>query len=194
MEAVAQAAWTAEAFLAADQHDFGPAWRYELVDGQIVAHAAPSPEHAAILAALGGALTARLRGHSGGYRPEIGSGAAPRLQQRATARIPDATIRCGNLPRVLFEVISPSELQSWRARDRQRRDLQEVEGVTEIVEIYQDELAVHLYRREAEGTWSFDAIGGAGATLVLQSVDVAIPLAEIYEFAMPEESAADREG
>jgi len=117
----AQAAWTAEAFLAADQHDFGPAWRYELVDGQIIAHAAPSPEHAAILAGLTTALG-------------------------------------------------------------------------EIVEIYQDELAIHIYRREAEGTWSFNAIGGAAATLVLQSLDAAIPLAEIYEFAMPEESAADVEG
>ena len=111
--------WTAADFLAADQHGFGSAWRYELVDGLIVAPGT------------------RLRGNPDHCRPEIGSGAAPRRQQRATARIPDVTVRCGALPRVVFEVVSPSELCGWRARDRKRRALQDVEGVREIVEIYE---------------------------------------------------------
>src|ERR1700735_981845 len=105
--------WTAERFLETDQHEFGNAWRYELVDGRIVAHAAPSPEHGAILAGLTGALASRLRGNPDGCRPESGSGAVPRAAQRPTARIPDAMIRCGEHPRVLFEVISPSELRNW---------------------------------------------------------------------------------
>ena len=50
--------WTTERFLATDQHMFGDAWRYELVDGRIVAHAAPSPEHGAILAGLATASAA----------------------------------------------------------------------------------------------------------------------------------------
>lgn len=179
--------WTAEEFLATDQHDFGDAWRYELVDGRIIAHAAPAPDHGAILSGLAGALVARLRGNRDGCRPESGSGAAPRTRQRNTARIPDAMIRCSALPRVAFEIISPSELRQWRARDRKRRDLQEVEGIREIVEIYQDELAVHVYRKEDTGNWSFEAIGGAAATLRLTSVGLEIPLREIYEFAMPGE-------
>lgn len=80
--------WTAERFLVTDQHAFGDAWRYELVDGRIVAHAAPSPEHGAILAGLTGALANRLRGNPDGCRPESGSGAVPKTAQRATARIP----------------------------------------------------------------------------------------------------------
>jgi Uma2 family endonuclease len=190
MEAAAQTSLTAEAFLATDQSQFGSAWRYELVDGRIVGYAAPAPAHGAILAGLAVALGARLRGSPDGCRPEIGSGAAPRHQQRATARIPDATIRCGDLPRVVFEVVSPSELRTWHARDRKRRDLQEVEGVMEIVEIYQDEPAIHVYRREAEGTWSFDAIGGLASELSLRSVPLSIPMAEIYEFASPGDAAA----
>jgi Uma2 family endonuclease len=190
MEATALTSLTAEAFLATDQSQFGSAWRYELVDGRIVGHAAPAPAHGAILAGLTGALTARLRGSPDGCRPEVGSGAAPRQQQLATARIPDATIRCGDLPRVVFEVLSPSELRAWRARDRKRYDLQEVEGVMEIVEIYQDEPAIHIYRREVEGTWSFDAVGGLGTELSLRSVALSIPLAEIYEFARPGDAAA----
>jgi Uma2 family endonuclease len=183
--------WTAEEFLRTDQAKFGDAWRYELIDGRIVAHAAPAPEHGAILSGLTGALVARLRGNREGCRPETGSGAVPRRQQRNTARIPDAMIRCGDLPRVAFEVVSPSELRQWRARDGKRRDLQEVDDIREIVEIHQDEPAVHVYRKEAAGTWSFEAIEGADATLRLASVGLEIPLQEIYEFAMPGEAEDD---
>ena len=176
--------WTAEEFLATDQRGLGDAWRYELVDGGIVAHAAPTPEHGAIVSGLTTALGTRLRGNRRGCRPEAGSGAAPKLQQHGTARIPDVTVRCGDLPRVVFEVVSPSELRAWRARDRKRSDLQEVAGVVEIVELYQDEMAAHIYRQEADGSWSFDAIGGADAALDLRSIGIDVPLAEIYEFAV----------
>ncbi|MBV9251543.1 MAG: Uma2 family endonuclease [Acetobacteraceae bacterium] len=174
--------WTADEFLQTDQREFGDAWRYELVDGQIVAHAAPSPDHGAIVSALNLALGMRLRGNHEGCRPETGSCAAPKRRQRDTARIPDVTVRCGELPRVLFEVISPSELRAWRARNRKRRDLQDVEGVQEIVELYQAEAAAHIYRREDGGTWSFDATDGLDAMLTLRSIGLEIPLSEIYEF------------
>jgi Uma2 family endonuclease len=184
--------WTAERFLATDQHAFGDAWRYELVDGRIVAHAAPSPEHGAILAGLTGALASRLRGNPDGCRPESGSDAVPKSAQRATARIPDAMIRCGEHPRVMFEVISPSELRNWIQRDARRRDFQAVDGALEIVELYQSERACHIYRRLPDGTWSFDAPGGADAILHLVSVGLDIPLSEIYAFAdMPEPDAAE---
>ena len=184
-------ALTAADFLGLDQSMFGDAWRYELVDGRIIGHAAPSPNHAAIISGLSTALGNRLRGNPDGCRPEIGSGAAPRRQQRATARIPDVTIRCGDHPLVVFEVISPSELKDWRARDRKRADLQDVEGVLEIVEIYQGEMAAHLYRKAADGTWSFEAFGGADATMELRSVGLSVPLAEIYEFARPDATAEE---
>lgn len=173
-------AWTAEAFLRTDQREFGDAWRYELVDGRIVAHAAPSPAHAKIVAAVTGALTARMTGKDGCF-PEAGSGAAPQNQQRATARIPDVMIRCHGLPRVLFEVLSPSELKKWREQDSKRLDEQHVAGVEEIVEIYQSEPAIHIYRRAA-GHWTFEPLGGLDATLDLRSAGLAIPLTEIYRY------------
>ena len=144
----------ADAFLRTDQLVFGNAWRYELVRGTIVAHAAPSPEHAVILSNLAGELHPRLRGHPE-RRSEIGSGAVPLYEQRDTARIPDATIRCGKHPRVLFEVISPSELQHKRQWDQKRSDLQAVEGVQEIFEIFQDEMLAHAYRRQGTD-WTFE--------------------------------------
>ena len=172
--------WTAEEFLRTDQREFGDAWRYELVDGRIVAHAAPSPAHARIVAALTGALTARMSGDDGCF-PESGSGAAPENQQQANARIPDVMIRCRGLPRVLFEVLSPSELKRWRERDRKRLDEQDIAGVEEIIEIYQSEPAIHIYRR-GSGHWVFEPVGGLEAVLGLRSVALTIPLAEIYRY------------
>jgi Uma2 family endonuclease len=175
--------WTAEAFLATDQGEFGGLWRYELVDGRVVGQSAPAPDHGAIMAALAGALIVRVRGRRDGCRPETGSGAVPKGAQRPTARIPDVMIRCGEHPKVLFEVISPSELAHWRDRDRRRGDYQAVEGVLEIVELYQSEIACHVYRRQPNDTWSFEALDGMDAVLRLDSVKLEVPLSEIYEFA-----------
>jgi Uma2 family endonuclease len=173
--------WTAGEFLKADQYEFGPAWRYELVEGRIIAHAAPSPDHGAIAANLTIALGNRLRGTASGCRVEVGSGAAPKSQQRATARIPDISIRSGEHPRVVFEVVSPSALQKMRERDKKRQHLQDVEGIQDIVEIYQLEAAVHVYRRAKDASWQFEAVGGLDAVLRLPSVEIEVPLAEIYE-------------
>ena len=101
-------------------------------------------------------------------------------EQRDTARIPDAMIRCGQHPRVLFEVVSPSELRHKRQWDQKRADLQAVEGVLEIVEIYQDEMLAHAYRRQDAG-WVFESIAGPEAQMALPSVGIAIPLAALYE-------------
>ena len=67
---MADKVWTAEEFLRTDQRIFGDAWRYELVDGRIVGHAAPTPAHAKIVAALTGALTAQMTGEDGCF-PEF---------------------------------------------------------------------------------------------------------------------------
>jgi hypothetical protein len=119
----------------------------------------------------------------------------PRSAQRATARIPDALIRCCEHPRAMFEVISPSELRNWSEHDAKRRDLQAVEGAQEIIELYQAEQACHIYRRRPDGTWSFEAQGGSDAIRQLPSVGLAIPLSEIYAFAdLPGPGAEDTAG
>ena len=128
-----------------------------------------------ILGNLAGELDNRLRDHPE-CRSEVGSGAVPQYEQRDTARIPDAMIRCGQHPRVLFEVVSPSELQHKRQWDQKRADLQAVEGVQEIVEIYQDEMLAHAYRRHG-ADWVFESIAGPEAQMALPSVGITLPLA-----------------
>ena len=112
---------SADQFLETDQRAFGDAWRYELVDGTIVAQSAPSPRHGAILAGLMAALGARLKGRPNGCVPETGSGAVAAREQRNTARIPDALVRCGDHPRVTFEIIFFSELRDCRPGTKSAR-------------------------------------------------------------------------
>jgi len=90
-------------------------------------------------------------------------------------------VRCQDLPRIACEIVSPSELRNRQARDRKRRDLQDMEGVMEIVELYQADVAAHVYRRAGDA-WTFEAIEGMDAVLYLRSIGVQIPLSEIYEF------------
>ncbi len=184
--------WTADEFLAADQRSFGDAWRYELVEGRIVAHAAPAPEHGAIGAGLTGVLARLLAGKPGGCRPEIGSGAAPKAAQRNTARIPDVMVRWGQHPRVVFEVISPHELRDWQGRDLKLRHLQALEGIQEFVELFQDDFAAHVYRLAPDGAWTFETLGGPEAELRLDSIALRVKLSEIYIFAeIPPADPAD---
>jgi Uma2 family endonuclease len=83
---------------------------------------------------------------------------------------------------VLCVGVPPSELRAWRARNQRRRHLQDVEGTEEIVEVYQDEAALHVYRRGQNGQWAFDAVDGLESVLSLLSVGIDVPLSEIYEF------------
>jgi hypothetical protein len=86
---------------------------------------------------------------------------------------------------VIFEVVSPSELQHKRQWDQKRADLQAVEGVQEIVEIFQDEMLAHAYRRQDAG-WVFESIAGAEAEVVLPSLGISVPLTALYERVEPE--------
>jgi len=169
-------------FLRTDQAAFGTAWRYDLLDGEPVAHAAPTPEHGAIIANLAGALKRALQGRRDG-RPEAGSAIIPAGRTADRARIPDLTIRCGRQPRVAVEVVSPSERRD--ERDAKRRDLMAVEGLQEIVEITPDEPAIDLYRRAGD-LWAFTALNGVEAVLGLESLGLTVALADIYDGVLPD--------
>lgn len=106
-------------------------------------------------------------------------GQSPKRQERA--RIPDGMVRCGDQPRVTFDVVSPSELRNVGQRDRRRAQLQGVEGVQEIVEIYQQAAAAHVHRRQTDGVWTFVPAIGLGALLELRSLELSIPLSEVYK-------------
>lgn len=171
---------TVAEFLRTDQASFGPAWRYELVDGYPVAQAAPSDDHGAIIANLAALLKPSLKGT--GCRAEAGSAAIPKRNSRTSARIPDVIVRCQGKPLVLIEVLSPSDEHSPTAKAARDSDLRDVDGVTEIVEFFQDEPACRLYRwRDEISGWQIEQIAGFGAVLPLRSLGLELPLAEVYD-------------
>lgn len=174
------ASMTVAEFLAADQSALGSAWRYELLDGQAVARAAPSPEHGAIVVNLGAALKAWLRG--GPCRVEAGSAVVPRNRGADRVRIPDLTVRCAGRPTILFEVISPSDGHSQIRKAVRYGDLKSVDGVREIVEVVQDEplCRIHRWRDEIAG-WQMLELSGAEAVLELTAIGIGVPFAEIYD-------------
>jgi Uma2 family endonuclease len=170
---------TVDEFLAMPQSAFGSAWRYELVNGLPVAQAAPSDEHAMIAANLAAALTNRLRGNRD-CAPLVGGAVIPSDKQRRTARIPDATVRCGEKSVAMFEIVSPTDGITTELRAKRRRDIKSVDGAQVLVEIEQDAPVIHIHRRVGD-FWVYDDVIGVKEILVLEAIAMEIPLSEIYD-------------
>jgi Uma2 family endonuclease len=147
---------TVEEFFAWHEHVEG---RYELVDGHIVPHpdfvtpqglAAPSNEHAAILANLGFALMPQLEPPCRFY---AGAGVAVDL---VSANVPDAAISCdpddrtrkGGLlrPAFVFEILSLSTKRIDRGR--KVTDYLAIESVEAYVVLDPEREAISVYRRD----------------------------------------------
>ena len=110
-------------------------------------------------------------------RAEAGSAAIPRHKSNDRARVPDLMVRCSGKPTVLFEVVSPSDEKSQAEKAERYRDLRNVDGVQEIVEVEQDEFVcrVHRLRSEIDG-WQMDYVSGADSTLHVASLGISVSL------------------
>lgn len=169
---------TVEEFLAWDP---GDDLRYELVDGWPVAQSAPSTAHGRIAANLAVAIGNRLRAGKRPCVPENGGGL--RIDPRWSVRIPDMLVRCGNsreqasTPVLAIEILSPSNSASEMARKRE--DYRGV-GIKEVLEVEQDEAVIRVHRLQGED-WVIQSVAGLDATVALHSIDLDIPLAEVYD-------------
>ncbi len=130
--------------------------RYELVKGFVVAMAPPAPPHGRLATALGGEIRAALRSrrHCGVYG-------------EASIARPDRD-----------EILSPSTT----AFDRQTKvpDYRRIPSVQEILLIDSETVFAEVLRRDGD-QWITEIVQGPAATLSLNSIPLAIPLAEIYE-------------
>ena len=170
-----------EEFLATPKSAFGPAWRYELHDGVVVAQAGPSDRHALILGNLIGMLSAQLW-DSRDCVPYDGAALVPSGKKKANARVPDATVKCGageDQKIIMFEVVSPADEVGKKLRTIRRQDLKSVAGADVLVEIRQDVPIVHVHRRVGD-LWAYDDIVGIGETLRIDGAGLALPLIRLY--------------
>jgi Uma2 family endonuclease len=178
---------TLEAFLAWED---AQEEKHELIDGAPVPRrlrlmSGGTPEHALIAANIIHALKTRLG--AGPCRPFTSDLRV--IMADGGLRYPDATILCRPLrkgeqsvndPKVLFEVLSPSN--SPFQLTRLLRDYQGVASVAHIALVSQDSPFVQLWTREGAG-WALAEIEGMGEHLALPAIEVTLPLAEFYDGA-----------
>ncbi|MEM8872674.1 MAG: Uma2 family endonuclease [Planctomycetota bacterium] len=175
--------------------------KHEFHDGKLVPIQwigdGPAPEgmaggtenHSSISIGVSSTLRTALRG-----KPCKVHGSELKLQVPAALRgyYPDAMIICGDTeyppddkhrtsvlnPRVIVEVLSDStsDFDLGEKFDHYRL----VESLQEYVVISQTEPRIRVFRRNDDGTWTFDVAVGLDATARLDSVEVDLPLAEVY--------------
>ncbi len=103
---------------------------------------------------------------------------------------PDATVVCGDPefeddqfdtltnPTVLFEVLSDST-ESWD-RGGKFRQYRDIPSLKEYVMVTQDRASVERYIRQTDGGWLLKEIESTEASVRFDSINVIVPLAEIY--------------
>ncbi len=168
--------------------------RHEFVNGEMVAMAGGSFNHALIASNLVGALGNRL---AKGRCVVLGSDLRVNVAATRFYAYPDVTIVCGTRefhpsetgtlrnPTVIFEVLSPSsELYDRAEKFSQYRKLPSLQ---EYVLVSQVKRHVEHYQRTDVGSWTLTEVSDEG-TLSLPSAGVKLPLSEIYmnvEFSLP---------
>jgi len=156
--------------------------RHEYVEGFVYAMTGATKRHNRIV----GRIYARL------LAAEQGSGCrtymeAVKLRLRDRIYYPDVMVACGpsspdryteDAPSILVEVLSES---TWQIDRREK--LAAYHGIASLQSyliVAQDERYVLRHWRDAEGTWQYDVLAGAG-TIELPTMRTMLTLDEIYE-------------
>lgn len=157
--------------------------------GEIVAMAGGTSFHALITVNVSGELRQRMKGTPcRAYSPDKRIS----IPRHPTYTYPDVAVICGPEqpdprdprglasvnPRLIVEVLSPSTESDDRGK-KFKRYLQSA-TLQEYVMVSQDEPRVEVYFRQPESGWLFSYAVGLEAVVPLRSVDVELPLAEVY--------------
>jgi Uma2 family endonuclease len=161
--------------------------RHEWHDGDVLAMSGGTFNHAVITTNFNREVGNRLKGKPCQIVDSNMRVAAPRRMF-----YPDGTIVCGPPqfdprdpsgqslmnPRVVIEVLSPTT----EKYDRNDKFLHygAIASLEEYVLVYQDEARVESFVRQPDGTWNYDPYIGLGAVARVRSVQVEVPLVEVY--------------
>lgn len=165
--------------------------RYELVDGEIVAQAHPSPVHSGLQSALsrhiGNSLDARNRKAGTSCVVMSEAGVRPQFDPTHNYRVADVAVTCEPMgphiayitaPVLLIEILSPHEEAAQRAK---LHVYAAMPSVREILFLDSQAVRAELHRRDADNLWPVaPAILVEGDTLVLESAGLEMPLDELY--------------
>jgi Uma2 family endonuclease len=159
--------------------------RYELIDGSPVAMAPPARAHGILCARLAGEINAALRSR----RPCTAQAEAgiARPDRADSCYIADLAVTCRPYQRgeqlvqdpiLIVEVLSPGT----QRHDRQTKvaAYREIESVQEILLVDSEAAYAEIFRRSGAG-WLSEIVRRPEAELRLSSIELRLPIAELYE-------------
>jgi Uma2 family endonuclease len=184
MSAQAQPRLTPEQYLAEER---AAEFRHEYYNGQMYAMSGGSYQHGQIIGNLTTRLSNRLERRPCSVVP---NDLRLRVSPDGLYTYPDVIVICGEPkfaddqhdtllnPALIVEVLSPST----EAYDRGFKSAQyrTVESLEEYGLVSQSEPRVEVFRRQSGGHWLLSEAIGLEAVCHFESLDCAVPLAEIY--------------
>lgn len=174
---------TLEEFLAWDAP--GPC-RWQLIDGAPVAMAPAGITHGIIQVRIAHLIDGHLAARSSPCVVVANPGVIPAFRADRNFFIPDAAVTRAESdigasgmrePLLVIEILSPSnQAETWR----NIRAYMLIPSVREILMIHADRAAVELLRRHDDGSWPDNFTMTTEGQFTLASVDLSVPLAELY--------------
>ena len=162
-------------------------YRSEFYRGEMFAMAGGSPKHSRIKTNVLTELNNRLKG-----QPCVPYDSDLRIRCRTGLyTYPDASVICGELefddehkdtvlnPTLIVEVLS----KTTEAYDRGKKfnHYRTIPALREYVLVSQDEPMLQRFLRNEDGTWTLTAVSGMDQVLALKSMEVELPLAEVFD-------------
>lgn len=160
--------------------------RWQLVDGEPIAMAPASRTQGALQLELGGLIRNHLADAGSPCTVVAAPGIVPRVRTNENFRIPDLAVTCTRYdteeydvsdPVLIVEILSPSNrADTWR----NVWAFATIPSLQEILLLSSTAVRAELLRRGSDGTWPAASTVIEDGDLVLESIDLTVPLAGIY--------------
>jgi len=160
--------------------------RWQLVDGEPIAMAPASRTHGALQLELGGLIRNHLADAGNPCTVIAAPGIVPRVRAGENFRIPDLAVTCTRYdteeydvsdPILIVEVLSPSNrADTWR----NVWVFTTIPSLREILILSSTAVQAELLRRGTDGSWPASSTVIEDGDLMLESIDLTVPLAAIY--------------
>lgn len=162
--------------------------KHEFFQGEIFAMSGAGANHNIIFSNLFTGIGIQLKGKP--CRP-FGSDMRIYVAENALFTYPDISIICGEIvpapmdrdtatqPTVLIEILSPST----RNYDRggKFKPYRDIPALKEYILVDSETIGIEVFRLNRSGHWELEGYKSVTETLAIPTVNVSIPLVEIYE-------------
>ncbi|MGA1265506.1 MAG: Uma2 family endonuclease [Prochlorothrix sp.] len=174
--------FTPEAYFAWEVHQLE---KHELIEGKVYAMSGGSQNHSAIAINLLLILRSHLRG---GPCRVFNSDLKVNLLNTANYTYPDLSVTCDRrdqdhalyitYPCLIVEVLSPST----EAYDRGKKfqNYRRNPNLIDYVLVSSEEIAIEIYHKNSAGEWVIKSYQ-SGDLVILESIDLTVPIEQIYE-------------